>query len=247
MIAEGLRVAVRAWSAWSPQRETPAAWRAWAGAADADVGDKATAPIAVPMMLRRRSTPLGRKMIAGALACGEAARTGRYVLASRHGEFSRTLGILKSLAARELPSPAEFSMSVHNGLAGLLSIHLGNTRGHTALAAGLDTFGFALMEASARVLEQPSEPVLLFFGDEPLPDEFDVFGGDDIDLPLVVALALQAPAAGDDAILFSAVPKRTDVRPSTAAATDFLHFLLSGAHSAESEGARMTWTWRRAV
>src|SRR5262245_42124096 len=245
MIAEGLRVAVRAWSAWTPQRETPAAWRAWAGAADADVGDKAGAPIAVPMMLRRRSTPLGSKMIAGALACGEAARTGRYVLASRHGEFSRTLGILKSLAARELPSPADFSMSVHNGLAGLLSIHLGNTQGHTAVAAGLDTFGFGLMEAAARVCEQPSEPVLLFFGDEPLPDEFAAFGADDIDLPLVVALALQAPVAEDDAILVGAVPKRTCVRPSTAAPIDFLRFLLSGVQSAASEGARMTWTWRR--
>src|SRR5262245_2969534 len=216
-MAGGLRLAVRAWSAWAPQRQTSAAWRAWARATEMATSEADADRIAVPLMLRRRSTALGQKMIASALACGETALTGRYVLASRHGEFSRTLGILRSLAARELPSPAEFSMSVHNGLAGLLSIHLGNTRGHTALAAGLDTFGFGLIEAAAHLVEQPSEPVLLFFGDEPLPDEFDVFGGDDIDLPLVVALALQAPAAGDDAILFSAVPKRTDVRPSTAA------------------------------
>src|SRR5258708_18946058 len=132
----GLQLAVRAWSAWAPQRETPAAWRAWARATDMGTREADASSIAVPMMLRRRSTALGQKMIASALACGETALTGRYVLASRHGEFSRTLGILKSLAAHELPSPAEFSMSVHNGLAGLLSIHLGNTRGHTALAAG---------------------------------------------------------------------------------------------------------------
>jgi hypothetical protein len=199
------------------------------------------------MMLRRRSTALGQKMLASALACGETALTGRYVLASRHGEFSRGLSILKSLAAHELPSPAEFSMSVHNSLAGLLSIHLGNTSGHTALAAGLDTFGFGLIEAAAHLVEQRSEPVLLLFGDEPLPGEYDVFGGDDVDLPLVVALALHAPAAGDDGILFEALPTSAGARPSTAAPIDFLRFLLSGAQSAVSEGARMTWTWRRAA
>jgi hypothetical protein len=246
-MAGGLRLTVRAWSAWAPQRETPAAWRAWARATDIGASEADASSIAVPMMLRRRSTALGQKMIASALACGETALTGRYVLASRHGEFSRTLGILKSLAAHELPSPAEFSMSVHNGLAGLLSIHLGNTRGHTALAAGVDTFGFGLIEAAARLVEQPSEPVLLFFGDEPLPGEYDVFGEDDVDLPLVVALALQAPAAGDDGILFDAVPRSAGTQPSTAAPIDFLRFLLSGAQSAVSEGARMTWTWRRAA
>jgi Beta-ketoacyl synthase, N-terminal domain len=246
MMGEGLRLAVRAWSAWAPQRETPAAWRAWAGVPDIARDEADDGAIAVPMMLRRRSTALGQKMLASALACGETASTGRYVLASRHGEFSRTLGILKSLAAHELPSPADFSMSVHNGLAGLLSIHLGNTRGHTAMAAGLDTFGFGLMEAAARLAEQPNEPVLLLFGDEPLPGEFDIFGEDDIELPLVVALALQAPAAGDDGISFHAVPSGSGgARPSTAAPIDFLRFLLSGAPSAVSEGARMTWTWRR--
>ena len=246
-MAGGLRFTVRAWSAWAPQRETPAAWRAWARATDLGISEASTGSIMVPMMLRRRSTALGQKMLASALACGETALTGRYVLASRHGEFSHALSILKSLAARELPSPAEFSMSVHNALAGLLSIHLGNTRGHTALAAGLDTFGFGFIEAAAHLVEQPSEPVLLLFGDEPLPGEYNVFGGDDVDLPLVVALALQVPAAGDDGILFEALPRSAAVRPSTAAPIDFLRFLLSGAQSAVSEGARMTWTWRRAA
>jgi Beta-ketoacyl synthase, N-terminal domain len=246
-MGEGLRLAVRAWAAWAPQRETPAAWRAWAGVADMVSSEAHDGAVPVPMMLRRRSTALGQKMLASALACGETALTGRYVLASRHGEFSRTLGILKSLAAHELPSPAEFSMSVHNGLAGLLSIHLGNTHGHTALAAGVDTFGFGLMEAAARLVEHPGEPVLLLFGDEPLPGEYDVFGEDDVELPLVVALALGTPAAGDDIIAFHAAPRGPGPRPSTAAPIDFLRFLLSGAQSAVSEGARMTWTWRRAA
>src|SRR5262249_61026398 len=117
----------------------------------------------VPLMPRRRRTALGQKMIASALACGEAALTGRYVLASRHGEFSRTLGILRSLAARELPSPAEFSMSVHNGLAGLLSIHSGNTRGHTALAAGGRPVGLVPLLWRAPPFGAPPRPAVRFF------------------------------------------------------------------------------------
>jgi Beta-ketoacyl synthase, N-terminal domain len=241
------RLAVSAWSAWAPQRETPAAWRAWAEAGGTNAGGTDKSPTAVPMMMRRRTTALGQKMIAGALACGKAALAGRYVLASRHGEFSRTLSILKSLAEGELPSPAEFSMSVHNALLGLLSIHSRNTRGHTALAAGPDTFGFGLIEAVARLIEQPNEPVLLIFGDEPLPGEFETFGGDDVDLPLVVALALQTAGAGEDGILCDAAPTSARARPLTAAPIDFLRFLLSGAESAVSEGARMTWQWRRAA
>jgi hypothetical protein len=168
------------------------------------------------------------------------------VLAARHGEFSRTLTILSTLAADELPSPADFSMSVHNGLAGLLSIHTGNMLGHTAMAAGIDTFGFALMEAVASLYDRPDQPVLLFFGDEPLPGEYSAFEEDDGELPLVVALSLAAPSRRGDVILFNATPQSETHPPTNTSATDFLRFLLSGADSATSHGARMTWSWHRA-
>ena len=60
-MAEALRLAVRAWSAWAPERETPAAWRAWAGATEMAVDETDGASIAMPMMLRRRCTALGQK------------------------------------------------------------------------------------------------------------------------------------------------------------------------------------------
>src|SRR5262249_62254119 len=87
-MAGGLQFAVRAWSAWAPQRETAAAWRAWARATDLCSSEASNGSIVVPMMLRRRSTALGQKMLASALTCGETALTGRYVLASPHGEVS---------------------------------------------------------------------------------------------------------------------------------------------------------------
>jgi len=43
---------------------------------------------------------------------------------------------MEGLVAGEGVSPAEFTLSVHHALVGLLSIAQSNRRGHTALAAG---------------------------------------------------------------------------------------------------------------
>ncbi|WP_282183722.1 beta-ketoacyl synthase chain length factor [Azospirillum brasilense] len=221
-----------------PQQE-----RDWAGAPA--MPDDAPPP-ALPMMLRRRTSPIGQKLIAAALACGDAAHTARYVLASGHGELARTVGIIDSLRQGELPSPAEFSLSVHHGLAGLLSIHTGNRRGHTALAAGPDSFGFGLLEAAASVVETPSEPVLLLYADAPMPDEYAPFHtAADEALPLAVALAL-GPADGEGEGLALRCAPATGEPPAESTALDFLRFLLSGAPQAASHGARIDWVWRRA-
>ncbi len=243
-MTESLRVTVHAWCAWAPERATRAAWRTWAGT-PAVPGDEEPLP-ALPMMLRRRTSPVGQKLIAAALACGDAAHTARYVLASGHGELWRTVGIIDSLTQGELPSPAEFSLSVHHGLAGLLSIHTGNRRGHTALAAGLDSFGFGLLEAAAGIAENPAEPVLLLYGDAPIPEEYAPFRTDaDRALPLAVAIALGRAEEGGDTVLLDSAPAAGE-RASDSTALDFLRFLLSGAPSATSAGMRLDWAWRRA-
>lgn len=246
MMSMGLRFSVRDWWAWAPGRESRAAWIDWAGGETVTAADEA-AP-SLPMMLRRRTTPFGQKMVAGALACGPYAGSARCVLASRHGELSRTLGILRAQSAGDLPSPAEFSMAVHHGLAGLLSIHTGNRAGHTALAAGPDSFGFGLMEALACLAERPEEPVLLIYGDEALPEPYTPFRtAEEAALPLVVVVALGSAAEGGDTMTMSAVPTGGQGCAPAPAALDFLRFLLSGADAAASDGERMRWEWRRAA
>lgn len=240
-------LAVQAWSAWAPGRETRADWCAWAGAADSSAEVPIMPALPIPMMLRRRATPFGQKVIGSAAACGDALRHARYVLASRHGEFGRMIGILRALDAGELPSPAEFSMVVHHALTGLLSIGSGNTRGHTALAAGLDSFGFGLMEAVSCLAERPHEPVLLLYGDEALSGEYAVFGDDDVGLPVVIALALRPPQAGDDAIMFEASSRAELGVPNCCAAAAFLRFLITAAPTAAVAGCRMDWRWSRAT
>jgi hypothetical protein len=191
-------------------------------------------------MLRRRVTPIGQKALGAVLAC-EGVRNGRYVLASRHGEFDRTIRLLTSLATDEPPSPAEFSMSVHHGLAGLLSIHTGNRLGHTAVASGVDSFGYGLMEAVSCLAEAPETPVLLIYFDDPLPDSYADFRvAAEAELPLAMAFTLTAQ--GDAAL---------SCRPNDSAAgcenlsLSFLRFLLGRSPSQSAIGGEMIWRWHR--
>lgn len=243
---DGIHLSLQAWSAWAPGRETRAEWRFWAGA-DSARQDEA-APPGLPMMLRRRATGLGQRIIAAALACGDAAQSARYILASRHGELARSVGILDAIDREELPSPGEFSMSVHHGLAGLLSIHAGNRRGHLAVAAGRDSFGAGLLEAIGCLAECPEERVLLLYGDAPMPDEYGAFAEEDMGaLPLAAALSLTVARPGEASIVARATPAARDMPPSASTALDFLAFALSDADRATSNGTRMDWEWRRAA
>lgn len=237
-----LSMVVSDWFAWAPGRETRQDWRAWAGQDVTTLELDAPMPV-LPMMLRRRATPIGQKALGAALAC-EGVKDARYVLASRHGEFDRTVILLTSLAENEPSSPAEFSMSVHHGLTGLLSIHTGNRQGHTAIAATRDSFGYGLIEAAACLRETPERPVLFLYFDAPLPDSYAVFRpAAEANLPLTVALTLSAGGADPIELTCRAVE---DDSASSSLAEVFLKFLLAGEDMAEAAGECMSWRWRRA-
>lgn len=123
----------------------------------------------VEPMLRRRLSRLARGFFHCAQAVSPPGEV-RVVFASRHGEADRTLAILKDLAGSREVSPALFSMSVHNAVAGLWSILKANRAPATALAAGPDSFGWGLVEAAGALQADPGVPVLFVYADEPLPE-----------------------------------------------------------------------------
>ena len=95
-------IAVKDWHAWSPAFATKSQWRQWACPGDSDPADchelaSDAAPAALPMALRRRATPLGQRILSSAIAAGGHAKEPRYILACRHGEFSRFLGIVTAI------------------------------------------------------------------------------------------------------------------------------------------------------
>ncbi|WP_181832628.1 beta-ketoacyl synthase chain length factor [Bosea caraganae] len=238
-----MRFAVRNWFAWTSERISSAQWRDWAGPCRED---DFVPPVALPLSLRRRATPMGQTLLAGALGFTEIVQEARYVQASRHGEFSRARQTLLALAQEEELSPAEFSMSVHHGLAGLLSIHAQNRQGHIALAAGTESFACGLLEAAACIAERPQTPILLLYADEKLPHEFAGLAGPESALPCVMVLGLTAPRMDGDDIILTQEPASRPGDPSPSAALDFLRFLLSGEAQAVSHGEHWDWTWRHA-
>src|SRR5271170_706359 len=183
------RFNVEQWLACGLGLESREQWLAWARglAVKPETGSLMT----LPPLLRRRVTALGQMAFRASFDLS-ARRPARFIFCSRHGEFERTLSILMALAANEGVSPAEFSLSVHNALAGLLSIARRNKAGHTTIAAGADSFRSGLIEAAACLMEYPEEPVLLVYTDESLPEPYSELG-EGGETCVALALLLTAP------------------------------------------------------
>jgi hypothetical protein len=216
---------LRGWSYWTPDQSSEK-------------------PEAVPALLRRRVSALGRQALSLAWGLPEAANA-RLILSSRHGEFDRTLSLLEAAADQSSLSPADFTMSVHNALIGLLSIAHGNRGGHIAIAAGHESFCFGLLEAIACLKEKPEEPIVLIHFDEALPGAFAKFNESESQ-PIALALALSATGDGQP-IQMQFEEWQQEVKSITSPAHDFLNFLVDNAAEATSINANRKWRWTRNV
>jgi hypothetical protein len=240
-----IRLQVADWMGCGPGRAEKEDWFGWArGEPPRSSGTPPDGPF-LPAALRRRITPIGRMAFRAAYGLAEGVPA-RFIFCSRHGELRRTQALLEALARREELSPAEFSLSVHNALAGLLSIVGKNEAGHTAIAAGTDSFGFGLLEAAACLAARPTEPILLVYFDESLPEEYAALREGE-EPGVALALLLVAPQGGPDDIVLSFAPKPRDEPAwlSTEQALDFMRFLLSGESERQSPGGSIQWRWHR--
>lgn len=229
-----------AWEAWAPGRATRQEWIE--SPADAPCTADAAADIAfVDPMLRRRLGPVARAALNVAQRC-LGKRTGvPMVFASRHGELARTLTMLSDLAADDEVSPATFSLSVHNASAGVFSIARGETAPATAIAAGDETLGMALIEAAARL--SPEQPrILLVYADAPAPSlyQHDVAGTES---PHALALLFDVDSANRLQITteVAAEPPSIDMM-----GLSLLRLLAGPSRQVEWIGQRTRWQWAHA-
>ena len=200
--------------------------------------------VTLPSMLRRRISNVGQMAFRASYAIGEQ-RTARFVFCSRHGDFDRTLRILKSIVAKEPVSPADFSLSVHNALAGQLSIVWGNTAGHTAIAAGADSFAYGLLEGATSVNEA-EQRVLVVYCDDVLPPPYtEIDDGTETCVALALLLAPPAHDADDFSIEIGPRGSARQPQPATSQALSFIKFMLSGEREKSVIGERSQWRWRR--
>jgi hypothetical protein len=223
-------------------------WAGWLPGAEGLASGGAVRPgAALPSSLRRRVTPIGRKALEAAWLVlagrSEDEEPPRIVLSSRHGEYGRTMGLLDSLAESGEVSPAEFSLAVHHGLAGLLSIAAGNRAGHSAVAGGGESFGYGWLEAAASLADGGGRVLLIHF-DEPLPEPYAPVGGDrDPSVALALLLASDRDEAEGDRLSLAFAP--SDPPGDESPAVSFARLLDGQAAEAVCVGERLTWRWCR--
>ena len=170
-----IELQINSWSCWSPGIESLSEWKDWADSGS-ELGKTDTKIKAdfIPASLRRRCSNFTRAVIGVSSSCLDASElsTMKSVFASRHGETNVTLSILRDLAASQLLSPNDFSLSVHNTSSGLFSMAFANRNLSTAIAAGPDTLLMALVESYSLLNSGSCPSVLCVIADEPLPSDF---------------------------------------------------------------------------
>lgn len=167
-----MQLTIEHWHAWMPGVSTPLQWQQWCESGSANSSDDSIDVSAIPPILRRRLSPMGRAATSSLmplLALLHEPSNTPIVFASRHGEASRAQKMLRDLAEDELLSPTAFSLSVHNAICGIISINQKITANINAIAAGGSELITALIEAAGLLGENNCEQVLCVLCDEPLP------------------------------------------------------------------------------
>ncbi|MCW3149565.1 beta-ketoacyl synthase chain length factor [Stutzerimonas stutzeri] len=181
---------IERWQAWAPGLACADAWAKWSLAPCCPADPELQPDVAfLPPLLRRRMSRLARMIFAIAAPLAEDQPRLPLVYASRHGEISRNFSLLSDLARSEPLSPTQFSLSVHNAIAGLWSIQRGDTSEMTALAAEGDGLEHAVIEASL-LLDEGAPAVLLLIAEEQPPEPYRAWI-DDVPFPYALGLLLK--------------------------------------------------------
>lgn len=202
-------------------------------------------------MVRRRLSRLSKLALQAAHDCANGHGALRMVFASRHGELTRTTTLLDAITAGEPVSPTAFGLSVLNAASGIFGIVRGDRSAATALSAGSETLGYALLEAHAQAESGPADapPVLLVYAHEPANDIYAAH--DDIARSEALAILLDARSArgylrcemtagamagASDAAATSEI----DIEATQSAA---LRRCLSDRRDASWRGSDAAWRW----
>ena len=145
-----------------------------------------------PMQRRRLSQFM--KMALHCLHDIEGAQTQAINFSSRHGDLSKTSGLLDAICTDDPLSPTAFGLSVHNAAVGIFSILNNNTAPMNAIACGNDSIISALIDSYARLHTQLCEQIITCHADRALPAEYQCFA-DELQVDHCIALSLSLAKA----------------------------------------------------
>ncbi|MES2605824.1 MAG: beta-ketoacyl synthase chain length factor [Pseudomonadota bacterium] len=176
----------------------------------------------VPPMLRRRLNFMGRGCISEMLQHISNDENLPIVFCSRHGDIERTLKVLIDLAKGEPASPMDFSLAVHNAIAGILSIHCNITANISSIATSEGAIVPVLLEAVG-LLSESTPKVLCILCDVSLPTMYRTSAEED-EFPFVACFTVTA--AGGAPLHLSYEGSAGNAAVNTP--LDFLEFLAAG-------------------
>lgn len=191
-VAPRILFGIEKWSCWEPRPGNSVCTSYRSGEVVREELER-TRLESIPPMQRRRLSPLARVAFHVLGECVTPAEQEPLVFSSVMGEICRTQGIHESLAAVEAVSPAAFSLSVHNSVAGLWSVIHGNKGPMLSLAPIGGSPVPALLEAAGILAEGHYQSVLVVFCEENYPEFYRPF----MESPIApAATALRLVAAG---------------------------------------------------
>ena len=224
------------WCLWqSEEISSPTNWPAGqvlpCNGGDADVSF-------LPMLQRRRLSPLARAACAVAWNCRNVAGNLPTVFFSNHGESQYYFEMLQGMAAGESVSPSRFSLCVHNAVAGLYSLQSENVLPYIALAGGTEGLFAAFIEASGMLLDMPQ--VMLIGYEQPLPPVYQTYlSGPSKTWALAMVLARQDEAGYSLRLLREPAIGATPTAPQA----DLLQSIIGGQRSGTVALERSVWHW----
>ncbi len=241
-----LRFTVRDWSAFAPGLASRGQWLDWAQAPGLPVGDDTPAVTQMPAMLRRRLERQGRIALQPVYDCQSPQDSDiPHVFASRHGDLSRTYGMLQALTRGEPLSPTAFGLSTHNAIAALYGIACGMHGNHVAVSAGATSAEAAVIEALC-LLNQGAREVVVVMYDSPLPDDYRVFADEpQCHYSWVWRIALADSGSDVFSLVSGSGAAQSNTSPCLPHGLDVLRFVISGLDTMQFVERGRHWCWRR--
>lgn len=236
-----IQFAIKGWSAWTDHESFDNRWLDLLSLPECRSSARIADVAFIAPGARRRFKPMARAVVYTAMqAIGHADWAEvPLVLFSEHGETHRGLRIMTDIANSEPVSPAEFSHSVHNAIAGQLSILTGNTNPVIAVANSGEGLGGALLEASLLLRTSDYTQVMVVCYDEPLPEFYAAYA----DSPCAVLAVAVLLAKGKSEWLLSGARHCVSDRKGESAWRQMIRlaYCLETGGSAFIENATNRW------
>jgi Beta-ketoacyl synthase, N-terminal domain len=193
----------------------------------------------LPMMQRRRLSPLARAACAVAWQCQQKHGDLPTVFFSNHGESQYYYEILENLAAKQGVSPSRFSLCVHNAVAGLSSLHSASFLPYVALAGGTEGLFAAFLEAAGMLLDVPQ--VLVVCYEQPLPAAYQAYASSS-DMTWALAMVLgRSSEAGYQLKLVRDAGQASNTDKSHP--SHLIHAILANQRHGQSQLEQSHWCW----